>query len=97
MDYRTNQQIFNVGNDDRVDVISIANIVCNNMNQKNVEIVTVGGTRDGRGWIGDVKTMHLDISKLKKLGWRPKLSSVEAVNLASSDLLKEQLVKMVGN
>ena len=90
-------EIFNVGNADRVDVISIANIVCNSMNLKNVEIMTAGGTSDGRGWVGDVKTMHLDISKLKKLGWRPKFSSVEAMKLASKELLEERLVKIVGN
>jgi len=89
-------EIFNVGNDDRIDVISIANIVSNEMNLKNVEIVAAGGTSDGRGWIGDVKTMHLDISKLKKLGWRPKLSSSEAIKLASDELLKDQLVRIVG-
>src|SRR5437867_1762387 len=47
-------EIFNVGNDDRIDVISIANIVCDSMNLKNVEMTTTGGTSDGRGWIGDV-------------------------------------------
>jgi len=41
--------------------------------------------------------MHLDISKLRKLGWRPKFSSVEAMKLASKELLEERLVKIVGN
>ena len=90
-------EIFNVGNVDRINVISIANIVFNRMNLKNVEIVTSGGTKDGRGWIGDVKIMHLDVSKLRKLGWRPKLSSAEAVKLACQELLKEQLVNVIGN
>jgi UDP-glucose 4-epimerase len=90
-------EIFNVGNDDRINIISIANIVCNNMNLKNVEILNIGGTSDGRGWIGDVKTMHLDVSKLKKLGWSPKMSSVEAIKLASEELLKDSLVKIVGS
>jgi len=90
-------EIFNVGNDDRIDVISIAKIVCKIMNLKDVDLVTTGGVDNGRGWIGDVKKMHLDISKLKKLGWKPKLSSVESMNLASQELFKEQLVKIVGN
>jgi UDP-glucose 4-epimerase len=33
----------------------------------------------GRGWKGDVKLMHLDISALKSKGWEPKMSSAEAV------------------
>ena len=59
-------EIFNLGYNDRIDVISIANIVCNSMNLKNVEMMTTGGKSDGRGWIGDVKIMHLDVAKLKK-------------------------------
>jgi UDP-glucose 4-epimerase len=90
-------EIFNVGNDDGIDVISIAKIVCNNMNFKDVEIVTTGGVDNGRGWNGDIKKMHLDISKLKKLGWKPKMSSAEAIKLASQELLNDSLVKVIGD
>jgi len=82
--------IFNIGTDDRTDVISIAQTVCKNMNLNDVEIITTGGVDGGRGWIGDVKKMQLDISKLKSLGWNPQHSSQEAVELASKQLLKEQ-------
>jgi UDP-glucose 4-epimerase len=90
-------EIFNVGNEDWVDVINIAKIVCNTMNLKDVDLVTTGGVDNGRGWIGDVKKMRLDISKLEKLGWRPELSSVEAVKLASEEIFNEHLVNIVGN
>ena len=90
-------EIFNVGNEDEIDVISLAKIVCKNMNLGDIDMVTTGGVDNGRGWVGDVKKMHLDISKLKKLGWRPKLSSAEAVQLASKETLKEQLVKIIGS
>jgi len=43
----------------------------------------------GRGWIGDVKTMLLDISKMKKLGWKPKYKSAEAVRMATLQILEE--------
>jgi UDP-glucose 4-epimerase len=70
-----------------LDVISIAKIVCNTMNLRNVELVTQNlASNDGRGWIGDVKRMRLDISKLKKLGWKPRFSSMNAVTLASKEL-----------
>jgi len=36
---------------------------------------TYTGDVDGRGWKGDVKNMLLDISKIKSLGWKPKLNS----------------------
>lgn len=84
-------EIFNVGNDDMIDVISIAKMVCDNMNLKNVDMATTGGVDNGRGWNGDIKKMHLDISKLKKLGWATKLSSSGAANLASQELIKDQL------
>jgi UDP-glucose 4-epimerase len=47
--------VFNIGNHDRVNVLEIASIVCKMMNLENVEIILSGGTKDGRGWIGDVK------------------------------------------
>jgi UDP-glucose 4-epimerase len=83
-------EIFNVGSEDRLNVISIAKIVCNTMNLRNVELVTQNlASNDGRGWIGDVKRMHLDISKLKKLGWKPRFSSMNAVTLASRELIDD--------
>jgi len=82
-------EIFNVGNVDQVNVISIAKIVCNKMKLENVELITTGGVENGRGWIGDVKTMHLDISKLKSIGWSPKLSSEQSIALATEELLRE--------
>ena len=81
--------IFNIGNDDQLDVMSIAKIVCQEMGLNTAEIVTSGGTSDGRGWIGDVKKMQLDISKLKNLGWKPKLSSKLAVEKSTKDLIDD--------
>jgi len=33
----------------------------------------------GRGWVGDVKNMLLNVTKLKAKGWKPKYNSKEAV------------------
>jgi UDP-glucose 4-epimerase len=82
-------EVFNLGNDDKVDVLSIAKIICKNMNLSNTKLLPRGGTKDGRGWIGDVKQMQLDISKLRLLGWSPRLTSRKAVELASRELIKE--------
>jgi UDP-glucose 4-epimerase len=79
-------EIYNLGSEDRVDVMSIAKIVVKNMHLENTKIVTTGGVDGGRGWIGDIKQAHLDITKLKNLGWSPKLSSAESVDLASKEL-----------
>jgi UDP-glucose 4-epimerase len=59
------------------------------MGLKRVQLTFSGGFNGGRGWIGDVKIMMLDVSKLKSLGWKPKLNSAEAVKKAVKNLLKE--------
>jgi len=81
--------VFNLGNFDKIDVIEIARIVCNSLSLKHVQIKITGGVDNGRGWIGDVKKMHLDITKMKKLGWSPKHTSAMAVKMASDELVKE--------
>ena len=81
--------IFNVGSEDGVEIINVAKIVCKNMKLPNIEIFTTGGIENGRGWKGDIKIAHLDISKLKNLGWQPKLSSLEAADVTSQEIISE--------
>ena len=59
------------------------------MKLKNVKLT--GGVDGGRGWKGDVKNMLLDISKIKSLGWKPKLNSKQAVRKATKHLKTELL------
>ena len=81
--------IYNIGNTDWVTVREIADIVVEEMGLENVEYTYKLMTSDGRGWPGDVKIMLLDISKARSLGWKPSLSSKEAVRLTARALLKE--------
>ncbi|MBX5329172.1 NAD-dependent epimerase/dehydratase family protein [Candidatus Bathyarchaeota archaeon A05DMB-5] len=83
-------EVFNVGSEDQVNVKTIAKIVVEEMKLKNVKFKVTGGVEGGRGWKGDVKNMLLDVSRLKSLGWKPKLTSEEAVRQATKDLVKEQ-------
>lgn len=78
--------VYNVGNEDWITVKDIADIVVEEMGLKNVQYVFKLTTPDGRGWPGDVKLMLLDISKLKNLGWKPTLSSAEAVRKTVRDI-----------
>lgn len=82
----TNSEIYNVGNSDSLAVMDIAGIVAEGMGLKDVRFIPTGGVDGGRGWRGDVKTMLLSIAKLNGIGWRPSLSSREAVALAVSEL-----------
>ncbi len=84
-------EIFNLGNNDEIDVVSIAKIVCTRMKLENVNHFTSDALKNGRGWIGDIKKMNLDISKLKKTGWSPQLSSSQSVDLAVRELLNEKI------
>lgn len=80
--------LYNVGSEDQVDVREIANIVVEEMGLKNVEYVFRSTAKDGRGWPGDVKTMLLDISKIKtETGWKPKYNSEQVVRKSVEKLL----------
>jgi UDP-glucose 4-epimerase len=85
--------IYNVGSDDQVSVADIAKMVIEEMGLKNVNLRFTGGVHGGRGWIGDVKNMLLDTTKLKSLGWRPRFNSKEAVRQTVMSLLTEYEVK----
>ena len=82
-------EIFNVGTEDQIDALYIANIVTKSMNLENVNMEVTGGVDNGKGWKGDVTKMQLDISKVKKLGWRQKYSSAEALELACNEILNK--------
>ncbi|WP_290623995.1 MULTISPECIES: NAD-dependent epimerase/dehydratase family protein [unclassified Archaeoglobus] len=77
--------IFNIGSEDQVKVRRIAEIVCEELDL-NPKFRFTGGDR---GWKGDVPVMLLSIERLKKIGWRPKYSSEEAVRMAVRDLIEE--------
>ncbi len=81
-------EIFNIGSEDRVGVSAIAHIVIEEMGLSDVEVYYTGGVDGGRGWKGDVKLMQLDVSKLKGLGWRPRMGSEKAVRLTAKWLVR---------
>jgi UDP-glucose 4-epimerase len=76
-------EIYNMGAEDAIDVDTVASVVSEQMNLTHVEFSHTGGVDGGRGWIGDVKQMWLDISKLRALGWSPHYSSSEAIREAT--------------
>lgn len=85
--------VYNVGSVNQLRVDRIAEVVVEEMGLKGVKFVFTGGVEGGRGWLGDVKYMHLSVDKLMKLGWKPKYYSEGAVRLAVRDLLKERLAR----
>jgi len=65
-------EVFNVGSDDQIEVARVAQVVAEEMNLNDVQFNFTGGVEGGRGWIGDVKKMLLDTTKLKSRGWKPR-------------------------
>lgn len=72
-------EIFNIGSEDRTNVLEIAETVKHEMGLDSAKIKLTGGVDGGRGWKGDVKVMQLDMNRLKGTGWSPRYSSAEAV------------------
>jgi UDP-glucose 4-epimerase len=81
--------VYNVGSEDWVTVSEIADMVVESMGLKSVGKIFTGGVENGRGWVGDVKLMNLDISRIKATGWRPMYTSREAVKLSIDARLRE--------
>ncbi len=71
--------IYNLGSEDKINVKKIAKIIVKEMQLENVKLKLTGGVDGGRGWKGDVKTMLLDVNKIKAFGWKPALNSEEAI------------------
>lgn len=94
VEFGSMRDIFNLGTDQRTDVLTIANIVSEEMGLDGVQLETgYGKGVSGRGWPGDVKMMQLDCTKLSGWGWRYVHSSDDAVRLAASDLVEKAFLK----
>ncbi len=78
---------FNVGSKDMTNVRQIAETVSQVMGLDDVKFRFTGGVDGGRGWKGDVKVMRLSIENLEKLGWRPKISSTDAIRKTAECLV----------
>jgi len=77
--------IFNLGPTSSTSVTAIASMVAETMGLPGVKFEFTGGRQ---GWRGDVPQVRLDVSRINRLGWRPKYSSDEAVAHAIKEILK---------
>ncbi len=80
--------IYNIGSQDRTNVLELAEIVKDEMGVPNADIRLTGGVDGGRGWKGDVKIMQLDMSRLCETGWSPLYNSSEAVRLTARAVIE---------
>jgi UDP-glucose 4-epimerase len=78
--------VFNLGCDDWLPVVQIADMVVEEMGLSGVEYDFTGG--EG-GWPGDVPRFRLDVSAINRLGWKARHTSAEAVRQAIRSTLAE--------
>jgi UDP-glucose 4-epimerase len=76
--------VYNLGTRDRISVAEIAQKVVAAHGDR-ARIVYTGGTR---GWIGDVPTLLLSTAKVEALGWHPRHSSGEAVDITIREMTR---------
>ena len=74
--HNENSAIFNLGHDEKMNVLDLANVVCDEMDLKKVRFEFTGGKR---GWIGDSPLVYLDTSKAKKYGWIPTIKIEDGI------------------
>lgn len=67
--------IFNLGTNEYCDVNQSLSWICEYLNLQPRRVYSGGN----RGWIGDNPFIFLDCSRVRSLGWRPKLSIREGV------------------
>lgn len=70
------KNVFNLGHDDYMNVLQLADTVTEELGLGKVRYRTTGGKR---GWAGDAPFVHLDTAKLKALGWRPHVSIEQGI------------------
>lgn len=79
---------YNLAVNDATSVNEIAHwtIEAMGLDPKRVRIEHTGGAR---GWPGDVPQVRLDTRRMEALGWRPKMSSSEAVRRAIRETVEQ--------
>ena len=70
------KNVFNLGHDNFLTVVQVANLILDELGMKNVKLEFAGGKR---GWLGDSPLVHLDTSRIKALGWKPATSIEESI------------------
>ncbi len=82
--------VFNIGaGDDGVSVRAIA--------EETVNVAAPGAVisygEGNKGWVGDVPRFVYSVDKLRKLGWMPKLGSVDAVRKAIRQIVDQENIR----
>lgn len=79
--------VFNLGHEDSIDVLTVARIVTEELGLDGVRLETTGGVR---GWLGDSPVVQLDTTRIRALGWTPKIALVDGLRATVQDLVRRE-------
>jgi UDP-glucose 4-epimerase len=89
---RDHYSVLNVGNVDWITVKDLVGIILRETGLTTVRVV-YKPVLHGVGWPGDIKRIILDVKKIMSLGWKPRMSSSEAVSDTVRQLIRELNLK----
>lgn len=81
-------EAYNVGSEDWITVNEIVGIILSELGLTNTRII-YRPVLHGVGWPGDVKRIGMSIEKIRRLGFKPRYSSREAVRKTVAELMRE--------
>jgi UDP-glucose 4-epimerase len=81
--------VYNLGCTDSLNVVRIADMVCDAMGLSGVEYSFTG---TAGGWPGDVPRFTLDVTRINRLGWRSRKNSEQAIAMAIDAIMEGQTV-----
>ena len=82
-------EVYNIASEDWITVNDIIEQIKKQLNLNNLKIM-YKPVLHGVGWPGDVKKIALDITKIKKIGYKPKYKSIKAVENTIKSIVKEE-------
>ncbi len=86
-DIKPGVEVYNLGVTGATSVKRIADIICEELELKNVRYEYTGGES---GWKGDVPQFRYCLDKIHKTGWKAQYSSDEAVRKTVRDVIEER-------
>jgi UDP-glucose 4-epimerase len=88
---KNNFEIYNIGNRDWITVDIIVKAIIEMLGINNIRVI-YKPVAHGVGWLGDVKYIALDITKLIGLGFKPVMNSLEAVKETIKNVATELVI-----
>jgi len=78
--------IFNLGLQEQTTVNELADLVIEGMALQGVKKRYTGGSH---GWVGDNPVVYLSTEKIRRLGWRPRISPADAIRMTTRWTLED--------